>query len=70
MKVDYYLNGHEDVIFNKVRMDADTFQQLSDLLEARGLLHSTQHMSVDAQLFIFLSIITKAYTIKDSVDHW
>ena len=69
MKVDYYLNGHEDVIFDKVRMDADTFEQLSSLLKAWGLLHSTQNMTVEAQLFIFLCIISKAYTIRDSVDH-
>ena len=69
MKVDYYLNGHEDVIFDKVHMDANTFIQLSGLFESRGLLHSTQRMSVNCQLFIFLAIIAKAYTIKDSTDH-
>ena len=48
MRVDYYLDGHPDVIFNKVRMDADTFIGLSSLLEGQGLLHSTRNMSVDA----------------------
>ena len=69
MKVEYYLNRHQNVIYDKVQIDTDTFIQLSDLLEGRGLLHSTQHMGVDAQLFIFLSINAKDYTIKDSADH-
>ena len=51
-------------------MDADTFLQLSGLLEGRELLHATQHMSVDAQLFVFLSIIAKGYNIRDSADMW
>ena len=53
MRVDYYLDRHLDVIFDKVRMDANTFIGLSSLLEGRRLLHSTRNMSVDAQLFIF-----------------
>ena len=51
-------------------MGADTFIQLSGLLEGRGLLHATQHMSVNAQLFVFLSIIAKWYNIRDSTDMW
>ena len=51
-------------------MDADTFIQLSGLLEGRGLLHVTQHMSMDAQFFILLSIIAKGYNIRDSTDIW
>ena len=70
MRVDYYLDGHPDVIFDKVRMDADTFIGLSSLLEEQELLHSMRNMSVDAQLFIFLSIIAHDYTIRDSVDRW
>ena len=70
MRVDYYLNGHPDVIFDKVRMDADTFIEFSRLLEGRGLLHSTRNMSVDTQLFIFLAIVGHNYTIRDSTDHW
>ena len=70
MKVDYYLTGHPSVIYDKVRMNADTFIRLSSLLEGRGLLHATQHMSVDAQLFVFLSIIAKGYSIRDSADMW
>ena len=63
MKVEYCLDGNSSVIYDKVRMDADIFIQLSDLLEGWGLLHTTQHMSVDAQLIIFLSIIAKGYNI-------
>ena len=70
MQVDYYLDGHPDVIFDKVQMDADAFIGLKGLLEGRGLLHSTLNMSVGAQLFIFLSIIAHAYSIRDLADHW
>ena len=69
-RVDYYLDGYPNVIFDKVRMDADTFIGLSSLLEGRRLLHSTHNMSVDAQLFIFLAIVGHDYTIRDSADHW
>ena len=69
MRVNYYLAGHPDVIFDKVRMDADTFIEVSNLLEGRGLL-PTRNMSVDAQLFIFLSIIAHGYSIRDSADQW
>ena len=57
-------------MFDKVCMHPETFLQLSGLLEEWGLLHGTQHMSVDAQLFIFLAIVAKAYTIRDSADQW
>ena len=33
MRVDYYLDGHPDVIFDRVRVDTDTFIELSGLLE-------------------------------------
>ena len=54
IRVDYYLNTHEDVMFNKVCMDTDTFLQLRGLLEAQELLHGTQNMSADAQPVYFL----------------
>ena len=69
MCVDYYLDGHSDVIFDKVRMDPDIFIRLRNPLEGRRLLHSTRNISVDAQLFIFLAIIGLDYTIRDSADH-
>ena len=56
MRVDYYLNVHEDVMFAKVRMDA------------YGLLHGTQHMNVYAQLLFSWPLLL--YTIRDSTDHW
>ena len=70
MRVDYYINAHEVVTFDKVHMHPKTFLQLSGLLEERGLLHSTQHMSINAQLFIFLVIVATTYTIRDLADQW
>ncbi|XP_024021807.1 uncharacterized protein LOC112091744 [Morus notabilis] len=70
MRVDYLLDGHEDVIRNKIRMGSDCFKRLSSLLELKGYLRPTRNMNVDEQLFIFLYIVSQSQSNRESQDQW
>ncbi|XP_024032907.1 uncharacterized protein LOC112095350 [Morus notabilis] len=70
MRVDYLLDGHEDVIRNKIRMGSDCFNRLSSLLELKGYLRPTRNMNVDEQLFIFLYIVSQSQSNRESQDQW
>ncbi|XP_024029783.1 uncharacterized protein LOC112094050 [Morus notabilis] len=70
MRVDYLLDGHDDIIRNKIRMGSDCFKRLSSLLEGRGLLRPTRNMNVDEQLFIFLYIVSQSQSNRESQDQW
>ena len=62
MRVEELLNGHEDVIQEMISMKSSTFRVLSNLLGSRGLLTPTNHMNVNEQLFIFLTICAQGAT--------
>lgn len=56
LRVNYYLNGSPEVIYDKVRMSSDVFKRLSSILGEKGLLQTVK-LNVDEQLFIFLTIL-------------
>ncbi|XP_024017303.1 uncharacterized protein LOC112090374 [Morus notabilis] len=64
------LNGHEMVIYNKIRMGSDCFRKLSWLLEQKNLLRSTRNMSVDEQLIIFLTIVCQNESNRETQHQW
>jgi len=70
IRVEYYLNGSPEVIYDKIRMSSDAFRRLSSILEERGLLHPTVNLNVDEQLFIFLTILCQNQTNREAQDHW
>ncbi|XP_024024743.1 protein ANTAGONIST OF LIKE HETEROCHROMATIN PROTEIN 1-like [Morus notabilis] len=70
MRVQYLLDGHEDVIRSKIRMGSDCFKRLSTLLELKGLLRPTRNMNVHEQLFIFLYIVCQSSNNRESQDQW
>ena len=56
MSTQEILDGHPYVIFNMIRMSADSFRILSQLLQHKGLLKPFKKMTVE-ELFIFLTIV-------------
>ena len=70
MRLSDLLNGHEMVIYNKIRMGSDCFRRLSWLLEQRNLLRSTRNMSVDEQLIIFLTIVCQSESNRETQHQW
>ena len=70
LRVEELLNGHPDIMFNKVRMDKDSFLTLSHILENKGLLQSSNYSTVDEQLFLFLTIVGQSQTNREASDVW
>ena len=70
LRVQELLNGHPDIMFNKVRMDKDSFLTLSHILESKGLLQSSNYSTVDEQLFLFLTIVGQSQTNREAYDVW
>ena len=70
LRVEELLNGHPDIMFNKVRMDKDSFLTLSHILKSKGLLQSSNYSTVDKQLFLFLTIVGQSQTNREASDIW
>jgi len=64
------LDGHELVIYNKIRMGTDCFKRLSWLLEQKNLLKNTRNMNVDEQLMIFLTIVCQSESNRETQHQW
>ena len=66
MRVEEILHGHEDIILTIIGMKADTFRRLSNLISSRALLTPTFNITVNEQLFIFLSICAQGATNRQT----
>ncbi|XP_031285456.1 uncharacterized protein LOC116144141 [Pistacia vera] len=58
------LNGPDDRIFDKCRMEKDCFTNLCYILAQQGKLRSNRRMSIEEQVMIFLIIVGKNETIR------
>ncbi|PON96993.1 Myb/SANT-like domain containing protein [Trema orientale] len=70
MRVQEYLNGNHESMFNMVRMYRDCFERWCSILEGNGLLTLTRNLNVQEQIFIFLTTIAQFFTNRLSQDRW
>lgn len=71
-KVDEYLQGNPRSMFNRVRMTPYVFLALCTCLKERNLVNDTRGLSVEEQLFIFLSIVAQSQNnraVQDDFQH-
>ena len=60
MKIEKYLNSNPRIMFNRVRMTPNVFKVLCTCLKERNLIEDKRGLSVEEQVFIFLSIMDQS----------
>ena len=69
-KVQRLLCGHPQTIFNKIRMNANTFRTLSHILNERRLVSGTINSTTDEKLIITLEFLAQSTTNREAQEHW
>ena len=64
-KVRRLLDGHPSTIFNKIRMTANSFVLLSNLLRRKCLLTPSNNVCIDEKLMITLEILGQGTTNRE-----
>ena len=61
-----FIHGHEERIFNRMRMTRDCFNRFVSLLEGTSRLQASRSVSVSEEVMIFLYTVGHAVSNHDS----